>query len=394
MSLGRRLLALAAAGPLAMAVVVSPSAAAPLQQSREEPGTPGDRVPSDLAAGEPVDFGFPEGVVFPVPGEGTCPVGARGDEFARTLEDAAPATEPIAFGPPQGIVFPVPGEGVCPVARPPDDDIPWSSVDLTTAGHLFNPEGTAGATPSSDVQTVIATFPLPLIGIRPRVGVRSPSIRLVALSGTGMDVPDDPLRVYVTSLGRLGSAAVDVTIVGREEEAAALAGGAVVLEPVSLTREATERLLAERRRAAGAVSGSQADAYCAEFDRDPPPEGAILRIAAPSIQSAYAPHRRVVTAASRVRDEGNLVPDSDPESYFHSIRQWAVWTLAEGFDRPGFEEAFVEHTRKNVEESGRAWNEEMERAVRQLVPGRWADVNKVLEEAVRMDEREPKGGTP
>jgi hypothetical protein len=61
--------------------------------------------------------------------------------------------------------------------------------------------------------------------------------------------------------------------------------------------------------------------------------------------------------------------------------QWSIWTAAEGFDRAGYEEAFVEHTRKNVEAAGQTWTPEIERQVRALVPGRWEDIQVVLSEA-------------
>lgn len=34
----------------------------------------------------------------------------------------------------------------------------------------------------------------------------------------------------------------------------------------------------------------------------------------------------------QLREEGALRPDSDPEDYFHSIRQWAFWVYAERMD--------------------------------------------------------------
>jgi hypothetical protein len=101
----------------------------------------------------------------------------------------------------------------------------------------------------------------------------------------------------------------------------------------------------------------------------------------------------VLDAAARLRDAGRLVPDSDPESYFHSIRQWSIWTLTESLDEARFAEAFVAQARKNFEASDQAWSGEIERAVRQLVPGRWAAVQQVLE-AAREETEERKGGEP
>ena len=50
--------------------------------------------------------------------------------------------------------------------------------------------------------------------------------------------------------------------------------------------------------------------------------------------------------------------------YFHSIRQWSIWTLEERFDLRRFTEGFVQVTRRNYQSAGEAWNDEVEKAVR------------------------------
>ena len=87
----------------------------------------------------------------------------------------------------------------------------------------------------------------------------------------------------------------------------------------------------------------------------------------------------VAEAAHALRDAGALVPDGgSADSYAHSIAQWAVWTREKGFDRASFETAFLEHSRQNVLERGYEWTDAVARQARQLIPGRWEDVRRVL----------------
>jgi hypothetical protein len=104
----------------------------------------------------------------------------------------------------------------------------------------------------------------------------------------------------------------------------------------------------------------------------------VFRIAPPEVQRAFAPAQRVLAAARHLRDAGALSPDSDPVAYFHSIRQWAVWTREQGFDEGRYADAFVEHARKNLEASGGRWKGEMGKALRRVVPGRWRDIQRIL----------------
>lgn len=93
-------------------------------------------------------------------------------------------------------------------------------------------------------------------------------------------------------------------------------------------------------------------------------------MAGPEKQRAFAPVARALEAADRLREAGLLDPDTNPESYFHSIRQWAVWTLEQGFEAETFVEAFVEHTKKNLSEAGRESSEQIEAVVRNSAEGR------------------------
>ncbi len=91
--------------------------------------------------------------------------------------------------------------------------------------------------------------------------------------------------------------------------------------------------------------------------------------------------RRALDAARRLRDAGALHPDSDPDDYYHSIRQWAVWTVEKGFDREGFLDAFVERTEENFRDAGQPWSADVAAAVRSYGEGRWTDIRAILDEA-------------
>jgi hypothetical protein len=157
--------------------------------------------------------------------------------------------------------------------------------------------------------------------------------------------------------------------------------GLFAVEPVSLSSEERDRILESVRQAAGSHVEVQANFYCLQFGAAAPPEGIVYRIAPQSKQQTFQPAARALAAARRLHDAGSLSPDTSPESYFHSIRQWSVWTLEQGFDRDGFLAAFLEHTRKNVEDAGQEWSDEFADAVRRSAEGRWKDITKVLGDA-------------
>ena len=107
----------------------------------------------------------------------------------------------------------------------------------------------------------------------------------------------------------------------------------------------------------------------------------MYRLAPSAAQEVFAPVAWAMEAARRLKDAGLLSPDTNPESYFHSVRQWSIWALEQGFDREGFLSAFAEHTKKNAEARGMEWTDAVAQAVRTSAEGRWLDVSKILEEA-------------
>jgi hypothetical protein len=122
-------------------------------------------------------------------------------------------------------------------------------------------------------------------------------------------------------------------------------------------------------------------AYCLEFTRQAPSKDMIFRIAGRELQERFGPMRSILDAAKKLQQAGLLKPDSDPTTYFHAIRQWAIWTKEQGFDVKAFGRAFVARTKQNLKELGQQWTSEIEQAVLARVPGRWGDVQQVLRAA-------------
>lgn len=122
-------------------------------------------------------------------------------------------------------------------------------------------------------------------------------------------------------------------------------------------------------------------AYCVEFLKLPPLAGQVLQAAAPEFQKQLNPLKRVMAAANVLRANSQLHPDSNPDSYADSIKQWAIWTVEQKFSQNKFAEAFLGHTKKNVEAAGQKWTKQIEDVVRQRTPNRWQDIVAILKGA-------------
>ena len=187
---------------------------------------------------------------------------------------------------------------------------------------------------------------------------------------------DGPM-IYIETLGGSTGEVVKVHVVNSDPETLTLEGF-VAVEPVQIPPNQREKIVEQIRRAPGAHQEMNANFYCLEFLRQAPPEGVVYRIAGAAKQERFAPAARALDSARRLRDQGLLHPDTNPESYFHSIRQWAVWTLEQEFDRGKFLDAFLEHAKKSFTRAGREWSDPVEAAVRRSAEGRWQDVAQVL----------------
>lgn len=188
-------------------------------------------------------------------------------------------------------------------------------------------------------------------------------------------------RIVFKSLGTSTGEAFEMTVVNDGPKPIRLDPAALVLEP--LKNDVQRRIQQELSQAAGKATTLKMNGYCLEFLKAPPGPGALYRIADQAAQQEFASARKILSATRMLQKAGVLKPDSNPLSYFHSIRQWAVWAKEQKFDIKSFGRAFVEHTKKNVREAGRQWTQEAEKAVMGVVPGRWSAIAQILQEAER-----------
>jgi hypothetical protein len=197
--------------------------------------------------------------------------------------------------------------------------------------------------------------------------------------GAGANGPG--LRAILTSLGTSTGEAFTIQVLNDGPEPVELSGEGLVVEP--LTRAAQNEVQRQLAKLAGSNAvTAKVNAYCLEFLRQPPSAGTIFRIAAPDVQQRYAPMRSILQAAERLELAGQLRSDGGSFSdYVHSIRQWALWAREQDFSLEGFQQAFIEHTRKNVMQAGQRWTSQLESAVEQFVPHRWEQIRMVLDAA-------------
>lgn len=201
---------------------------------------------------------------------------------------------------------------------------------------------------------------------------------LAPMSVGGRRQASQPIRIVMTSLGTSTGEAFEIQVINDGPEPVRLSGS-LVLQPIAKEAQAAVQRQLQRALPRGAMT-ARLNAYCLEFLRQPPGPGALFRIAPPGMQKQFGAMRGVLDASRRLRDAGVLQPDSEPKAYFHAIRQWAIWTKAQQFTRDGFARAFVDHTRKNIQAAGRPWSQQLEQALRGVVPGRWRDITRVLAE--------------
>ena len=182
--------------------------------------------------------------------------------------------------------------------------------------------------------------------------------------------------VLLVSLGQSTGQAFRALVVG---DAPATIEGVAVLEPVAASAADVAEL--ERSMSQAGAQTVEVEAYCFEFDGQVPAAGTAYRFAPPEVQKAFEPLARVLRATERVREAGGLVPDTALDTYAPAISQWAVWAKEKGFDLESFGEAWLEHVKKNVAQAGEEFTADLEQAVRERVPGRWRDIEKILAEA-------------
>jgi hypothetical protein len=188
-----------------------------------------------------------------------------------------------------------------------------------------------------------------------------------------------PVQLLLTSLGQSTGQAFDLQVFNGTGSPFKLAAQSLVVEPLKdEVKRQVQSGMPQLVRATAPPVTAKINGYCLEFLKAPPSAGTLFKLAGPELQQRFAPMRQIIDASRRVQQLGQLRPDSNPDGYFHAIRQWAIWTAQQRFNERSFADAFVEHTKKAVTAAKRPWTGEAEKAVRTAAPNRWADIQRVL----------------
>ena len=217
------------------------------------------------------------------------------------------------------------------------------------------------------------------VAIRGAVGVAHP-VPARAPAKARSSSPQSQLQIFLTNIGSSTGEAFTAQIFNPGSTPVTLTGGSLVVE--ALKDKGGKKVQKELANLPSMPSLSL-DAYCLEFLRLPPVAGTVFRIASSQMQERFAQSRDILSASRELLDAGKLHPDIAPDEYFHSIRQWALWTDEQGFDSASFADAFIQHTRKNLEASGGKWNKQYEKVLRGALGGRWNDIQNILKTAGR-----------
>lgn len=194
--------------------------------------------------------------------------------------------------------------------------------------------------------------------------------------------PGNPVQMLLTSLGQSTGQAFDLQIFNGTGNPLKLAAQSLVVEPLKdevkkQVQSGMQRLL---RTSSNPVT-AKLNGYCLDFLKLPPTAGTLFKLASPELQKRFAPIRNIMDASRRVQQLGQLRPDSNPEGYFHAIRQWSMWTVQQKFNERTFADAFVEHTRKVVTGNKQPWSKDTEATIRKAAPNRWQDIQRILSAA-------------
>lgn len=212
--------------------------------------------------------------------------------------------------------------------------------------------------------------PRPLVNPRDLLEVEKYS------SGQSMGLPKG-VHVLLTDRGGSTGKTLGMQILNLTGQPVRLASMPFAIEPIKQQAQARVQQAFSRLSKAAPVN-LDLSAYCVEFLKLPPAANQIFRLAPASVQKKYEAMSKVLRSAYRVQHAGLLRPDSNPAGYTDSIKQWAVWAVEQKFNEARFTDAFLGHTRKNVEAAGQPWSKPAEEMLRKISPNRWRDIVKVL----------------
>ena len=175
---------------------------------------------------------------------------------------------------------------------------------------------------------------------------------------------------------------------GQAQDAALPEG--LVLEPL---KQGSAKPVAELQPGAN-ILRKPLVAYCVEYLKLPPEVNMLYRVAPQAVQDKFAGIQQVLQAGRQLAAAGKFHPDSDPATYEDSIRQYALWSKIENWDQQKFGEVFLDKTKQNAAAAKVKWTKQMEQSLLSLVPGRWRDIQMVLDEATRLSNRHQGPGSP
>ena len=190
------------------------------------------------------------------------------------------------------------------------------------------------------------------------------------------------VTAFLTSLGTSTGEAFELHILNGAESPISISGDGIVVEPLVI-KEQAQQMLQDQLTSLASQNPLTAklNAYCLEFLNQPPTVGQLFQIAQDELQKAYAPARNILAAGRQLFDSGLLQGEGDPMAYMHSIKQWALWAHERDFTFDSFLEAFLEHTQDNFAAAGQPWTDHVEELIRGAAPGRWGQIQMVLDKA-------------
>jgi hypothetical protein len=217
------------------------------------------------------------------------------------------------------------------------------------------------------------------VGPRPLINPRDLREVEKYSSGQSLGLPKG-VHVLLTDRGGSTGKTLAMQVLNLTGQPVRLASMPFAIEPIKQQAQARVQQAFTRLTKAAPMSVDLAG-YCVEFLKLPPAANQIFRLAPAAVQKKYESMSRVLRSAYRVQQAGLLRPDSNPEAYADAIKQWALWTVEQKFDQARFTDAFLSHTKKNVEAAGQPWPKQAEEMIRKVSPNRWRDIGKILQGA-------------
>lgn len=317
-------------------------------------------VPGTCTAGDP-----PAG--FPVPLNLTDPT-AWGDTMRVEIEIRIQTKGTDVFDPAD---FPQWQEPVSQATPPAESAIVIPPVQQQDVRRWFNPLGLLTRRVADQIERWRGS-----VGPRPLLNPRDLALVGSYSSGQSLGLPKG-VHVLLTDRGGSTGKTLAMQILNLSGKPVRLAARPFAVEPIR--QQAQQQIQqAFNRLAKAAPIRLDLAAYCLEFLKAPPSPNQILRLAPPAVQQKFEPMSKVLRSAYRVQKAGLLNPDSNPAAYTDSIKQWAVWAVEQKLSAKSFTDAFIGHTRKNVEAAGQQWPKQAEDTLRKVSPNRWRDITTIL----------------